>query len=49
MANSSLTVGELPAIDDVSVCVCVCGGGEGGGGVVLHMCNYLIDTIRGYV
>ena len=48
MANSSLTVGELPAIDDVSVCVCVCGGGEGGG-VVLHMCNYLIDTIRGYV
>ena len=24
MANSSLTVGELPAIDDVSVSMCVC-------------------------
>ena len=37
MANSSLTVGELPAIDDVSVCVCVCGGGEGGGGGFAHV------------
>ena len=37
MANSSLTVGELPAIDDVSVCVCVCVCVGGGGGGFAHV------------